>query len=181
MREGRVWAEVRVVAKPRKFRQIPRIIRSIVFIDYLPAAGPRFGARISPTERPLLRSGTPKRCLSSREICPPRSIVYIGEFISLRSADAQQSIQMARRSIVYIREFFASGPPNTAPELPETPWYCRDIAGVENDEKNHFKSFKSIRNHEKSLKARTYTVSTEVQSSERASLLGVVCRCLDID
>ena len=48
----------------------------------------------------------------------------------MRSADAQQSIQMARRSIVYIGEFFASGPPNTAPELPETPWYCRGTAGV---------------------------------------------------
>ena len=88
------------------------------------------GARIWPTDRALLRAGAPKRALSSREIWPPRSIVYIREFISLRSADAQQSIQMARRSIVYIGEFFASGPPNTAPELPETPWYCRGTAGV---------------------------------------------------
>ena len=99
-----------------------------------------FGAQISPTERPLLRSGTPKRCLSSREICPPRSIVYIREFISLRSADAQQSIQMARSSIVYIGDFFASGPPNTAPELPETPWYCRGTAGV-------LPAFKIVENH----------------------------------
>ena len=27
-------------------------------------------------------------------------------------------------------KYLASGPPNTAPELPETPWYCRGTAGV---------------------------------------------------
>ena len=41
---------------------------------------------------------------------------------------------MARRSIVYIGEFFASGPPNTAPGASRNsvvlPGYCRGIAGV---------------------------------------------------
>ena len=39
-----------------------------------------------------------------------------------------------------IGEFFASGPPNTAPELPETPWYCRGTAGV-------LPAFKIVENH----------------------------------
>ena len=60
MREGRVWAEVRVVAKTGPILQISRVMGSIVFIDEGCAAGPRFGTRNWFTIEEESRPGPPK-------------------------------------------------------------------------------------------------------------------------
>ena len=62
----------------------------------------------------------PKIILSVGEICPPRSMVFMVLFQSAIQSDAQLLSIIARRSNVFIYDFFAHGPPKPSRNHPET-------------------------------------------------------------